>query len=125
MDFRGINQPQHQNDIPPFSSENTSIFSAHQIKNNRQNKDGKKKKKNSYHWSRTEMNRYVRFLAQKQDLFSLPAKDRRQANLYIKMSKAIKTRNNVQCHTHHHKMVMRFKTIGEIIGEHEEARVYI
>lgn len=68
-----------------------------------------------YNWSDYENKKYVQFLAEFQKLLQLPPKERKLHKLNLKMSRRIKTRNHVQCRTHHQKMMEKFGSVGAII----------
>jgi hypothetical protein len=47
-------------------------------------------------------------------------KERKSKKIHIKMSKLVKTRNPIQCRSHHQKMLAKFGSLENIIEEFRE-----
>jgi hypothetical protein len=73
------------------------------------------KKATNYYWTDSENKRYANFLAEFGYMFAMTPRERRQKKINLLMSKRVRTRNPVQCHSHHQKMVKKYGCLAEII----------
>lgn len=48
----------------------------------------------------------------------LPVEQKKKYKVNVMMSKWIKTRSSIQCHTHHQKMIKKYDSIDTIVKEH-------
>ena len=72
-------------------------------------------------WSKEENLLYAQFLKTHPEEFQR-GKDRRSMNFFTVMSTALNIgKSNVQCRSHHQKMVYRYKTVDKIISKIEES----
>ncbi len=55
------------------------------------------------------------FLKREKCLFSLSVEMKKKIKINVLMSKAIKSRTPIQCHTHHQKMIKKYESIEEIL----------
>jgi hypothetical protein len=54
-------------------------------------------------------------LKNKSFLFSLSVEEKRKTKVNIQMSRAVKTKNAIQCHSHHQKMVKKHGSVEAVI----------
>lgn len=73
------------------------------------------KKATNYYWTDTENKRYANFLVEFGYMFAMTTRERRQKKINLLMSRRVRTRNPVQCHSHHQKMVKKYGCLSEII----------
>ena len=84
-------------------------------------KKGEKKRLKSvrndegYRWTYTQQQRYIKFLQLNHHLFDLSLEERRSLKVNKLMSHFVKTRDCLQCRSHHQKMIQKFGSIQGII----------
>lgn len=75
-------------------------------------------------WTLTESGHYLSFLQQHQKLFQ-DFKTKKEAKVFVKLAKQIRSRNTSQVKSHHQKMMIKFGSIPNIIiALLEEQEVY-
>jgi hypothetical protein len=59
----------------------------------------------------------MQFLITNKHLFSLTRAEKRKLKTNVMMSKKVRTRKPIQCHSHHQKMMKKYGSVEEIIEE--------
>jgi hypothetical protein len=77
-------------------------------------KDSRRKSKRR-HWKLHENQKYVCFLRENMELFEKNREDKRLMKINILMSNHVRSKNSIQCRSHHQKMLAHYKTIQNII----------
>ena len=73
------------------------------------------KVKDSYYWTFEENKLYHEFLRTHYGIFDIPLSERKILKVNVLMSLEIKTRNAQQCHSHHQKMMKKYKSIDNLL----------
>lgn len=50
-------------------------------------------------------------------IFDLPLQEKKKIKINVMLSKKIPTRNSIQCHSHHQKMIIKYGSVENIIAE--------
>lgn len=70
-------------------------------------------------WTLVESEKYKNFLKRYRTIF-LEHRLRRCNQIFVKMSEKLKSREPLQCRSHHQKMLKKHRTIDQIISHFEE-----
>jgi hypothetical protein len=73
------------------------------------------KKASNYYWTDLENTRYLQALKQYANILNLSVQERRLKKVNLLLSRKIRTRSPLQCHSHHQKMMAKYGSLEEIM----------
>lgn len=76
----------------------------------------KRTNKQKYHWKASENKKYFKFLQKYRTLFDLPSEEKKKIGIYRLMSEFVKSRDLLQCQSHHQKALKKYGGLDEAIA---------
>jgi hypothetical protein len=77
------------------------------------------KKASNYNWTDLENNRYMQALKQYASILCLSPQERRVKKVNLLLSRKVRTRSPLQCHSHHQKMMAKYGSLEKVISQLE------
>lgn len=76
----------------------------------------KRTNKQKYHWKESENKKYFKFLSKYRTLFDLPSEEKKKIGIYRLMSEFVKSRDLLQCQSHHQKILKKYGGLDQAIA---------
>lgn len=76
----------------------------------------KRTNQQKYHWKESENKKYFKFLNKYRSLFDLPSEEKKKIGIYRLMSEFVKSRDLLQCQSHHQKILKKYGGLDQAIA---------